>query len=368
MSNRPVIIQTSAWQALPARGTIQRATPAGVVVHHMAWPNRPLAPNTAAAVQLAHVIARCCQRNHFANAWADTGQHFTITRDGVILEGRHGSLEAVLAGRSVLGAHCADQDRGVFRNADIGIECEGTYSSEEMPAPQWQSLVALLAWVCERCQLDSASITDHRSTGCNTACPGDRLHARLGELRKAVHDALVDARKPKAATTGTSYLRLTQGQASNAQGLLLMRLAWWKDGTEADHVTVVSGQPGHQVLRLAAESPARSFEPIPEGEYLLGDADAVRGINWASGKVDDYSGSHGDGLGPVWVGIHPAAGNTSRREALGIHLDANEQFSPGTAGCIGVQGLARLQRLVGWFGADWPQRLQVDWGLGSVQR
>ena len=166
-----------------------------------------------------------------------------------------------------------------------------------------------------------------------------------------------------------SYLRLTPGQATNQEGLLLLRLALWDQSREIDHVTAVSGQPGRQVLRRAIDSLPKSLEPIPEGEYTLGDPDADHGVNWASGQVGDLSGNWGAGLGPVWIGIHPSNDNPSRREALGIHLDANESYSPGTSGCLGIQGTQRLQRLLEWFsGPNWPRRLQVDWGLGTVVR
>ena len=43
--------------------------------------------------------------------WLDTGQHFTVSRGGFAMEGRHRSLEIVRAGRQqVEGAHCTGQN------------------------------------------------------------------------------------------------------------------------------------------------------------------------------------------------------------------------------------------------------------------
>lgn len=128
---------------------------------------------------------------------------------------------------------------------------------------------------------------------------------------------------------------------------------------------VRSGAAGAQNLRLAADSRPGSYEPIPEGRYLLGDSDSIDGVNWASGRVDNYSGSWGEGLGPVWIGIHPVKGLRFSRVVLGIHQDTGH---PGTAGCIGFPLLDHLKDMISrhFRSEDYPRLLVVDWGLGSV--
>lgn len=170
-------------------------------------------------------------------------------------------------------------------------------------------------------------------------------------------------------------LLLTKGkQKDGYSGLFNLRLQLWQiSPTEKllDELVVFSGQPGVQNFRVASESPFGSNEPIPEGRYKLGDSDAVRGINWASGTPHNYKGSWGRGLGPVWIGVHPLTGLKTSREAIGIHLDENYLTAPGSAGCLVVPSLEELVALVSWF--DHPPNkfvrptwLVVDWLLGTV--
>lgn len=165
-------------------------------------------------------------------------------------------------------------------------------------------------------------------------------------------------------------LRKADPPSRTEAGLIKLKLELWQITPREevrDNITVYSGSPINQAFRLASMSPPRSYEPIPEGRYTLGDFDAENGVNWASGMEGLYTGSWGSGLGPVWVGIHPTTGLRTSREALGIHLDANVRTSPGSAGCIVVPDKQSLVHLVGWFKQNvWPRYLVVDWGLGSV--
>ncbi len=160
--------------------------PSAIVIHHMDYPNRALQPDPDQAREIAFQLARACQRDHMqVNGWADTGQHFTVSRDGVILEGRHGSLQAALTGKAVHGAHAADGN--IDFNDDWGIENEGTYDFVSMPARQWQALVQLVAWLATVCHIDTAKVIGHRDTGIATDCPGQWLWSRLPALRQQAH-------------------------------------------------------------------------------------------------------------------------------------------------------------------------------------
>ena len=161
-------------------------------------------------------------------------------------------------------------------------------------------------------------------------------------------------------------LRLTKSGEKNSEGLYLLRLALWQGANEIDHVHTVSGQPYAQVFRKGADSMPGSFEPIPEGHYT------VSALEWAGG-VGNYSAEWNSGLGPVVAEIRNAKPGQTRRAELLIHADWNEATSPGTAGCVGIQGpagqrdLTRLKQVVDWFRrlpVDAP--LTVDWGLGTV--
>lgn len=182
------IYSCAEWGARDPGQTFPSTRAEDSIVHHMDWPNRPLIEDSGEAVQRAFEVARSCQADHMDNnGWADTGQDFTVTRDGIILEGRHGALDALMAGHCERGAHCADPDVGVYDNNSWGVEHEGNYTSEQMPIQQEQAAIWLQALICLKTRLDTSTIKGHKDTGCETACPGDWLHAQLPRWREQTH-------------------------------------------------------------------------------------------------------------------------------------------------------------------------------------
>ncbi|MFI9816071.1 peptidoglycan recognition protein family protein [Saccharothrix variisporea] len=152
--------------------------PERILVHHTATENV-----LDTSERHAFELARFFQRLHTDDrGWGDTGQHFTISRGGVLLEGRYGSLAALRQGdRLVEGAHCPGQNR-----TSIGIENEGTYVSEVPPARQWDALVWLCARVCRQYDIPPTEIHGHRDFYADTVCPGDAFYALLPRLRADV--------------------------------------------------------------------------------------------------------------------------------------------------------------------------------------
>lgn len=150
--------------------------PDRIIVHHTATGNSPdlswrHAYAQARAIQDLHMV-----RNH----WGDTGQHFTISRGGYVLEGRHGSLEALRHGRRMVrGVHCVGQN-----DRSIGIENVGTYLKVQPPDEQWRRLIELCAYVCRQYRIPTHEIYGHNNFNA-TLCPG-LIRERLPELRRAV--------------------------------------------------------------------------------------------------------------------------------------------------------------------------------------
>jgi GH24 family phage-related lysozyme (muramidase) len=149
------------------------------------------------------------------------------------------------------------------------------------------------------------------------------------------------------------FLRLTRVGEKDEFGCekLLLELV----GT-GEKWTVVSGQPSVQTFQKGAPTniPGSGF-PLPQGEYDVGE------IEFA-GETDDYSGTFGAGLGPVWIAIEPKF--TTQRSAFGIHLDANRWAgAPGTMGCVGVPLLDDVKRLVKALRANPVTVLRVAWGV-----
>ncbi|WP_103351487.1 peptidoglycan recognition family protein [Amycolatopsis sp. CA-128772] len=179
----PRIYSCAEWGARPPADALTTlGHPADrVLIHHIACPD-----STDYSLAHAFQVARDDQHDHIDNnGWSDTGQHFTVSRGGYRLEGRHGSLDALRGGRTMIqGAHCPGQNTNA-----IGIENEGTYTNVEPPEAQWASLVVFCAYICRQYGIGVEEIKGHRDFY-NTECPGDRLYAKLPQLRTEVARAL----------------------------------------------------------------------------------------------------------------------------------------------------------------------------------
>ncbi|MGZ3140940.1 peptidoglycan recognition protein family protein [Lentzea chajnantorensis] len=176
----PVQIYSCAdWGARPPGEGIEVVVrkPERIVIHHSTSPNLD-----NQSIGRAYEHAQWIQNLHMdQNGWVDSGQHFSNSRGGFVLEGRHGSLNALeLGDRIVVGAHCPGQN-----DCAIGIENEGLYVDVSPPLAQWDSLVAFCAHLCFRYGIPTGEIFGHRDFMV-TQCPGDALYALLPRLRSEV--------------------------------------------------------------------------------------------------------------------------------------------------------------------------------------
>ncbi|WP_100449138.1 peptidoglycan recognition protein family protein [Glycomyces xiaoerkulensis] len=178
----PHVDSTAAWGARPPRGTnpVVWGSPDKLIVHHT------VSANTGDFSRArAHTHARWVQDLHMDdNGWRDSGYNFTVSRGGWITEGCTGSLDALWSGtRFIRGIHTAGQNA-----QSIGIANEGAYHDGAVPtAAQWEVLVTLCAYVCEKYGIPSSRIYGHKDFG-STLCPGI-FHDRLPRLRSEVEDA-----------------------------------------------------------------------------------------------------------------------------------------------------------------------------------
>lgn len=175
----PWIIDCDTWGARPPAGRIQITgnTTNKIILHHMAFPNV-----TDYSRDNALQLARDCQNLHMdTNGWADTGQHFTVSRGGYVLEGRHRSLEGLAGGEhQVIAAHCPGENGNA-----IGIENEGTYITETPPQALLDSLVRLCVAVCGKFGLHAWDIFGHWDFRW-TDCPGIAFYALFPQVRARV--------------------------------------------------------------------------------------------------------------------------------------------------------------------------------------
>ncbi|WP_425458590.1 peptidoglycan recognition protein family protein [Actinomadura decatromicini] len=178
-ADAPRVYTRAQWRARPARrpAKVLNRRPDHIVIHHTATAN-------SRDTSLAHAFAlsRFIQSFHMnRNGWDDAGQQLTISRGGIVMEGRNRSLRAVRARDLAVGAQVLHHN-----SHTIGIENEGTYSSRAVPRRLWHSLVEVCVWLCRAYDLEPRkAIVGHRDLN-NTACPGDALYAKLPALRRSV--------------------------------------------------------------------------------------------------------------------------------------------------------------------------------------
>jgi hypothetical protein len=192
------IIPCAEWGARPPKSPNQVVSqkPARIIFHHTAGHSVAGASGESYADAVAYV--KSIQAFHMGSqrGWNDTGQNFTVTRNGYIFEGRHGSYANVSQGKMVVSAHCPGQ------NDQPGVEIEHN-GNEAMTPIQREAAVWLFAWICRVCVIPATHIYGHKDYFA-TSCPGV-LYARLPQVRIDVAKAL----KPPAPITPHFEIHLT---------------------------------------------------------------------------------------------------------------------------------------------------------------
>ena len=308
----PPIITTAQWGAKAARQslTTKNYRPTFLVIHHMDSTNV-----TDYSRDAAVRIARQVQSWHFANGWADSGQQFSISRGGYVLEGRHGSVAALAGGKSfVLGSHV-----GGHNSEAVGIECEGRYNSQVPTQQLYSSLVHLSARICQQYGISTDRIVPH-SRFSSTDCCGTAFKAKLDLLRSDVE-----------ATLARGTLRVSNiGAAAPAPST----------GT---YPTLRSGDRGEAVTRLQNLLAARGYSPgTIDGSFGPNTDRAVRSFQSAIGTgVDGVVGPKTWGAlearaasGATLANGSTGADVTALQKALnatrGANLTVDGRFGPAT--------------------------------------
>ncbi|TDD91736.1 N-acetylmuramoyl-L-alanine amidase [Actinomadura rubrisoli] len=178
-ADAPRIHTRADWNAKAPRrpATILKRAPDHIIVHHTDTAN-----SNDRSLTHAYALSRFIQDFHMGTrGWDDTGQQLTISRGGIVMEGRNQTLKAIQSGQHVVGAQVLHHNEHT-----IGIENEGSYVRKGVPDRLWASLLEVCVWLCTAYDLDPTSaIVGHRDYN-KTECPGDVLYARLPELRRSV--------------------------------------------------------------------------------------------------------------------------------------------------------------------------------------
>jgi N-acetylmuramoyl-L-alanine amidase len=172
----PKIITCSEWGARPPR---QQITPCGkpnkALIHHTAGHHpeiaNPANESQAEAIRYAIDLQRDMMDNR---GWIDSGHNFLVCRNGMILQGRWGSVTAIEQGHMVVSAHCPGE------NDQPGIEHEHL-GTEPMTPAQFQASAELLAWICDRTGIKPTQFYGHGHFY-PTDCPAN-LNSDVPKLR-----------------------------------------------------------------------------------------------------------------------------------------------------------------------------------------
>ena len=208
------VITTNEWGSRPA-GPFDKTVPKFIVIHHTDNQNPPN-DSSKGTIDGAKQLARDIQKFHMdSRGWSDSGHNFLNTTGGILLEGRHGTLDAVKQGMCVQSAHARqDGNRLAGGNKCPGIENEGNFMTFHMGQKQWDSLVELCVSLSSSCNISPKNIRGHREFS-NTDCPGDWLFSQLPRLQQEVANKLgstVEEDEPllKLGSIGQDVIELQQ--------------------------------------------------------------------------------------------------------------------------------------------------------------
>ena len=195
---RPEIVTRAEWGADESvvsdsgRSTKLEA----VYVHHTAG------SNTYTRAQSASVVRGILRYHAVTLGWPDIGYQFLVDRFGTIYEGRRGSLDELIVGAQA----------GGFNTNTIGVSAMGNFQAKNPADPMLESIIDVIAWQTFKWDMKPKSkvslrtggstgsgtrwkpgemtpklarIRGHRATN-YTACPGDRLNAKLPHIRTEV--------------------------------------------------------------------------------------------------------------------------------------------------------------------------------------
>lgn len=153
--------------------------------------------------------------------------------------------------------------------------------------------------------------------------------------------------------TNTYSLLLYPTQNKDRNNLIIFNLDLLKDNKRIDRVSVRSGAPSAQVLLPPEKDYSGSMRPIPEGNWIVGKPEKSPIGNW------------GEGLGEWWIELTPINPKHNRKN-IGIHLDANQSYSPGSAGCVVTTTKRDLEKIIEWIWEYKVASLTVTYNLSPL--
>src|SRR5690554_1195719 len=195
---RPAIVTRAEWGAdeNATRDSLRSSELKAMYVHHTAGSNAYSRDQAASIVKGIHSY------HVKSNGWPDIGYQFLVDRFGTIYEGRRGALDELIVGAQA----------GGFNTNTIGVSAMSNFQAKNPADPMLESIIDVIAWQTFKWDMKPKTkvslrtggstgsgtrwrpgemtpklprIRGHRATN-YTACPGDRLNAKLPHIRTEV--------------------------------------------------------------------------------------------------------------------------------------------------------------------------------------
>lgn len=161
----PVVVPMvcrAAWGARPAGTGLQPHTVTRLTVHHSAVAARDTTqgPGHLRDYQAFHVDG---------HGWPDIAYHVAVDRAGVAYQLRD-------------WATVGDTGTAYDPTGHFLLLLDGNFEEHDVSGPQLAAAARVLAWAAGHFGVGLDTVSGHRDHTPDTACPGDALYARLGEL------------------------------------------------------------------------------------------------------------------------------------------------------------------------------------------
>ena len=295
-TTKPNIITRAQWGA---DESIRSCAPTYSRTIRVGFVHHTVGSNNYSPAESAGMVRGIYAYHVNGNGWCDIGYNLLVDRYGQIFEGRFGGTD-----RPVLGAQA-----GGFNTDTLGVAAMGTFTSEAPPAGMLGAISQVLGWklglhgrnpqgstVLTSRGGDSTNfpagtlvavdvVSGHKDVG-QTACPGDRLYARIPEIRQqsaSYANAQTTRDEDLYGVFGTTAWAPSgvvelhaQRQSSNYANRLMDAATRWSAGAPAD-------------WRFFIDSPSGDTRPDLIGVHMAGTASGnveVKVASWASSYRD----------------------------------------------------------------------------------
>lgn len=195
------IITCPEWDAKPAKAPpIFVPKSVRIIFHHTAAHHREIANPANESYDEFVRFLRDIQDFHMRSpngrppgrGWNDSGQNFTVGRNGMIGQGRWFTVSAIQNGRMVSSAHTLGDNGRPSQNDQIGIEHEHS-GTEPITAAQLEASARLMAWVAGQYGRTSVLQVFPHSRYSSTSCPANLIED-IGKVKTRAQVILNEAR------------------------------------------------------------------------------------------------------------------------------------------------------------------------------